>query len=367
MTARVAVLVRPDADIRPGGDVVQARAVARFLRDSGLSVVEIPGWRPDLRAFDAAFVMNLTVPEQAWLHATAARRARVPYLLLPVFWDLAAAVPEEQQPTGSGLLPVGSRRRGAAQRLRILSARPEATLTAGLGLPGYLTRTSRQLVVDVVANASGVYPNSQAELEHLAQHTGLRPTPGWKVVHNGLWAAELPPVQESAARPREDVVLSVGGVSPRKNTLGLVRAARRLDCPVVVVGQHPRPGDAYAQRVLAEAPSNLEFIGLLSRDEVLQLMAAARVHVQPGFVETPGLASLEALALATPVVVSDTEPVREYFSDDAVYADPHDVASLTEAIRSAWDLGPRADAAARIRRDFDWPKALRPVLADLVG
>jgi glycosyltransferase involved in cell wall biosynthesis len=362
---KVAALLRPDADSRPGGDVVQARAVARFLRAAGITVEELSGWHPRLRGFDAAILMNLTVPEQAWLHAAACRRAGVPYLLLPVFWDLAAAIPDEQRPTGSALLPVGSRRRSAVQRVRLLSRQPAAALTAGAGLLAYLTQDPRRQVVDVVAGARGVYPNSGAELEHLAAYTSIEPASRWKVVHNGIWVDDLPSLDAAVTGPRDDVVLSVGGISPRKNTLGLVRAARQLDWPVVVVGQRPRATDAYAQRVLAEAPANVDFVGLLPREDVLQRMARARVHVQPGFVETPGLASLEALALATPVVVSDTLPVREYFGDDAAYADPQDVASMVAAIHRAWTLGPRPEAAARVRRRFDWSEALRPILDDL--
>lgn len=359
---KVALLLRPDADVRPGGDVVQARAVIRYLREHGAEVVEFQGWQPPLTGVDLAVVMNLTVPEQAWLHARACRRAAVPYLLLPVFWDLASAIPSEHRPTGSALLPVGSRRRSAAQRVR-LTARDGAAVVAAAGarLAWYATAADAALVQEVVSGAELVCPNSRAELEHLARFVGTSPDGRWFVLHNGLWASDLPPVEEAAAAARDDVVVSVGAVSPRKNTLGLVRAARQLDCRVLVVGQQPRVGDTYAERVMSEVPDNVEFIGLLPRAEVLRLLGRSRVHVQPGFVETPGLASLEALALGTPVVVSDTVPVREYFSSDGVYADPHDPDALAAAISQARDLGPQRTAAERIRREFDWSCALHPL------
>lgn len=359
---RVALLLRPDADQRPGGDVVQARAIARYLRGRGADVQEVKGWRPSLAGFDLGIVMNLTVPEQAWLHATACRRHGLPYLLLPVFWDLAAAVPHQQRPTADRMLPVGSWRRGAAQRLRLAAAAPGHVLeTAGRHLPRYLAAHDRELVRRVVAGALVVCPNSASELTHLADHVGATPDERWRIVHNGLWVDELPPLDEVAGSPRDDVLLSVGAVSPRKNTLGLVRAARQLDVQVVLIGQHPRAADAYATRVLAEAPDNVRFTGLLPRAEVLVRLSRARAHVQPGFVETPGLASLEALALATPVVVSDTGPVREYFAEDACYANPHDVDSLAAALLRALEAGPQPGPAARIRREFDWEVALAPI------
>lgn len=359
---RIGLLLRPDADARPGGDVVQARAVARYLRERGATVTELSGWNPDLTGCDLAIVMNLTVPEQAWLHAHACVRARVPYLLLPVFWDLTGAIPAEHRPTASSLLPVGSRRRGAAQRLRLALQDPRAVSSAaGRRLPWYGTAADRALVQDVVSRAAFVCPNSRAELEHLAEFTRETADSRWVVLHNGFWADELPSVPAAAEVERQRLVISVGAVSPRKNTLGLVRAARQLDCPVVVVGQHPRPGDVYAERVAREAPANVEFRGLLSRLEVLRLMTTAGAHVQPGFVETPGLASLEAVALATPAVVSDIPPVREYFRDEAVYADPHDSASIAQAMLQALVQRPDRVAAERVRHEFDWGRSLRPL------
>ena len=173
MRVRVALLLRPDADRRPGGDVVQARAVARYLRNRGADVQELKGWGPALGGYDFGIVMNLTVPEQAWLHAEACSQQGLPYLLLPVFWDLATAVPGQQSPTAGRALPVGSRRRGAAQRLRLMAAAPAEVLgTAGRRLPGYLTARERDLVRRVVAGALAVCPNSTPELAHLAAYVG---------------------------------------------------------------------------------------------------------------------------------------------------------------------------------------------------
>lgn len=341
--------------------MVQARAVGTYLSSRGFDVSEREGWNPPLHDVDVAVVMNLTVPEQAWLHARACRREGVPYVLLPVFWDLASAIPSSHRPTAASVLPVGSRRRSTLQLARLASARPGEVLAAG---PGSMLRFAatrpRDIVREIVRTAAAVCPNSVAEVEHLAAFAALSPDAKWYVVRNGLWPDELPPVAD-VARPRSGEVLSVGGVSPRKNTLGLVRAVAGLDLEVVVVGALPRAGDSYAEQVLAEAPENVTFAGLLPRQEVLHRLAQASAHVQPGFVETPGLASLEAAALGTPVVVANTQPVVEYFGDIAVYADPHDVGSLRRAIQVAAGAVPDLDAAARIRAQYAWDVVLEPL------
>lgn len=341
--------------------MVQARAVAAHLASRGCVVSERPGWNPRLDDADVAVVMNLTVPEQAWLHMRACRRAAVPYVLLPVFWDLARAIPYSQQPTGASLLPVGSRRRAAAQLARLGLSRPAEVAAAGpAALVRFAVTEPHEVVREVVQAAAAVCPNSASELAHLASFTGLSPEPSWTVVRNGVSVHELPAV-EDVLGPRDGTLLSVGGVSPRKNTLGLMRAVAGLDREVVLVGAPPRAGDSYAEQVLAEAPPNVRFAGLLPREEVLRRLATATAHVQPGFVETPGLASLEAAALGTPVVVADTPPVVEYFADAAVYADPHDVASLRRAVDLACRSLPSADLARRIRERYAWDVVLEPL------
>jgi glycosyltransferase involved in cell wall biosynthesis len=355
---RVIVVVRPDADTRPGGDVVQARAIARFLRSRGAEVSEQVTGRMDLRRTDVAVLLNLTLTDQAAAQSRVARRRGVPYVLFPVFWDLTG-LPDA--PTAQRVLPVGSRRRELGQRVRGAVSRGRAGVPELLDAS--LLRRDRDVRRRVAEAAAFVHPNSAAELEHLR---GYLRTDGatWTPIRNGVWRSELDAVA-GLSLPRTSDIVSVGAISPRKSTLTLVRAARRLSQRVLVVGQRPHPRDAYARRVLAEAPANVEFAGGLPHRDVLRLIATARAHVLASHVETPGLATMEALGLGTPAVASDTAVVREYFGELPRYAVPGQVDSLVQAVEAASADVPDEAGATSLRQRYDWSTVLEPLAAEL--
>ena len=98
-----------------------------------------------------------------------------------------------------------------------------------------LTAGNRRLVRQVVERASVVCPNSDAEASHLANYLGVRPDERWVVVRNGIWQDEISIGVAWRDRPAE--VLCLGGLSPRKNSLLLVQAAREAGIPLRIVGQ----------------------------------------------------------------------------------------------------------------------------------
>ena len=148
-----------------------------------------------------------------------------------------------------------------------------------------------------------------------------------RVVPNGVLPAMAP------QRPDEffvrygtiPFVLSVGRIEPRKNTLGLIQAARRLGLPLVVAGEAP-PG---FERLRGGMPacrgrSNASGWGGSSIEDPLlaSAYAAARVFALPRWFETPGLAALEAALAGCSVVITPYGSTREYFGDLVEYARP---------------------------------------------
>jgi glycosyltransferase-like protein len=128
------------------------------------------------------------------------------------------------------------------------------------------------------------------------------------------------------------VMLSIGGIEPRKNTMTSLRAfhkarshfQRRGERLVWVIGGGETLFDyrAYreeffsgAERLGLSVGKDIFIPGSVSEDAVADLYNAADVFVFPSVKEGWGLVVLEALASGVPVIASGIEPMTEYLSD----------------------------------------------------
>jgi len=205
-----------------------------------------------------------------------------------------------------------------------------------------------------------------------------------EVVHNGVdtarfqaadrdQATELRRRAGAADRP---LILSVGGIEPRKGSDTLVRAiaalARAGLRPVLaVVGGHSfqdyRP---YRDRVLASLPG----LGLRLDDDVILLgtipdaelpgwYAAADVLAFPSTKEGWGLAVLEAMSAGLPVVTSDLPVFGEFLTPDrdALMVPVDDPPALAAALARVLDdrelAGRLRSAALATAERFSWSRS----------
>jgi glycosyltransferase involved in cell wall biosynthesis len=164
----------------------------------------------------------------------------------------------------------------------------------------------------------------------------------------------------------------VGEVSPNKGHVEFLHAAARVaevlgdGVEFFVAGDDPARGGAYRERVAEAAEGSglsgrLRFLGRLDEEEMPRLFASLDLLVSASHSEAFGLAMVEALACAVPVVATATEGAREVIEDGAngllvpvgdVHALAAAVVSLLkdEARRRAF--GERASGAARERFDI---------------
>lgn len=203
------------------------------------------------------------------------------------------------------------------------------------------------------------------------------------VVPNGVDVARFASADRERARQlRRSVgaqdrplLLSVGGIEPRKGSDDLVRALARLHAGpgpaplLAVVGGHSfQDHRAYRERVLAELPGlglelgvDVVLVGTVADDDVPAWYAAADALAFPSVKEGFGLAVLEAMSAGIPVVTSDLPVFREYLvpDRDAVLVTVGDVPALADALGRALHDQPlrrRLTAAgAEVAGRFGWP------------
>lgn len=153
------------------------------------------------------------------------------------------------------------------------------------------------------------------------------------------------------ARP---VSLYVGRVSYEKN----IEAFLRLDVPgtKVVCGAGPLAAS------LRERYPHVRWLGVLPRDVLAQVYAAADVFVMPSLSETFGLVMLEAMACGTPVAAYPVDGPLE------VVGEPACGGALQADLAQAWyqALGVARHVARARAQAFSWTHASQVFLGHLV-
>lgn len=135
-------------------------------------------------------------------------------------------------------------------------------------------------------------------------------------------------------------VLCIGSLTERKNVVPLADAFASLGGgSLVFVGDGELRGEL-------ESREGVTVTGVVPHTDVARWIAAADVVCQPSLAEPFGIAALEALALARPVLVSSNGGGAEFVSEGAgVVVDPTDQAALAAGLRQTIALGVPCAAA----------------------
>ena len=227
-----------------------------------------------------------------------------------------------------------------------------------------------------VAAADRHFVVSRQGQDQLARQFGVQAG----IVGNGVDTARYAPVETaqdailraSLGLGSGPVLLAIGGIEERKNTIRtlqafqIVRARHGSTQLVIAGGASLLDHDAYRQafgamrREMQLPETAIRITGPLPQSAMPALYRAADALIFPSVREGFGIAVLEAAACGTPIVTSRMPPFTEYLADDDVaWCDPYDFASIAQAILSALDPRLRAKLIARGHRmaaRHDWGK-----------
>ena len=146
--------------------------------------------------------------------------------------------------------------------------------------------------------------------------------------------------------PSDTVVLSVGGIEPRKNTLAALEAMERALARherlrwVIAGGASIWEHEAYRtqfSRRLSEVPAPLRarisVLGTVSETDLTTLYRRSELLLCPSLQEGFGLCILEALAADTAVIAPKGAPFDEYLDEQcARFVDPTSVDDITRVL-----------------------------------
>ncbi|HYH05217.1 MAG TPA: glycosyltransferase family 4 protein, partial [Bacillota bacterium] len=294
---RILLQNRTDLLTAVAGDTVQVEktreALAAFPVDLELSGAVAP----DLTGFDLVHLFNIMPVQETYRQFLNAKRQHKKIVLSPIYWDPGEYLRETGQTTTFGVW----------------------------------WEQTMPLRREIIAGVELILPNSQSELEALRGLFGKLPPA--VIVPNAADPvfAVATPDRFVHRYQRQGFLLSVGRICRRKNQLALIRVAKSLGYPLVLIG--PLNDGAYYQECRrAAAGMGVLFIDTLSQMELASAYAAARVHALVSWYDTPGLVSLEAALAGCRIVTTDRGSTRDYLGERVFYCNPADPESIKQAI-----------------------------------
>ncbi len=140
----------------------------------------------------------------------------------------------------------------------------------------------------------------------------------------------------------EKFVLYVGDVTWNKNLPRLIEAIKKVNVPLVMVGdalvqtdidmKNPWNRDFNKLLKLVKGDNRIVRLGFVSKEELVLLYNIAAVFAMPSLYEGFGLPLLEAMSCGCPVVTSREGSLAEIAGEACKYVDAYDVDNITQGI-----------------------------------
>jgi len=172
----------------------------------------------------------------------------------------------------------------------------------------------------------------------------------------------------------KNYILALGTLEPRKNLqlalesfLSLPKSIRN-QYPLVLVGMLGWKTSSLEKLIEPMLKTGeVRQLGYVSREELIDITASAKMLIYPSIYEGFGLPPLEAMACGTPVIASNVSSIPEVVGDAGLLIDPHDSNQLKEAILAVIDdedLSKRLSKASLDQsKKFSWEQCTHNTIA----
>lgn len=254
-----------------------------------------------------------------------------------------------------------------------------------LAMPDYSTPLKAKLIYQFslrvsVWKAKAIIADSQASKNDVIELLKITPDK-IGVIHNGISQVYRPVNSQNkikSARSRYgitfDYIIYIGGLDPRKNIDGLMKAFKLFRDKVndkiqlVVIG---RKNYFYSTLLgLAEDLGLSEYViftGYIPDGDMPVLLSGSKMLVYPSFYEGFGFPPLEAMACGTPVITSNRSSMPEVVGSAAILINPDSTEEIADTMYKVYadetlvaDLEKKGLTRAR---QFSWEKMASETLS----
>ena len=335
---------RPTLFTTPGGDTIQVLKTKEYLeRDFNVSIkIEPDIGSIDYKKFDLIHFFNIIRPNNILPHINSG----IPYVISPIFVDYS----EYDQKVRGGVMGKISKTLGKDNTEYLKSLARWVKNGEYPGSTYYLTHGYKQSVEKVLKNCTLILPNSISELKRI--ETNYTFDCESVIVPNGIDTSLF---KEGQIIERKGVIC-VARIEGLKNQLNLIRAVKKTDLNLTIIGKAAPNHQRFFNACKEEANEQISFIDHIEQEELIKYYQKAKIHAMVSWFETTGLSSIEAVACGCNIVVSEKGDQRDYFKDEAFYADPGEVESIKKALLEADKATKSELLIQRINEKYIWQK-----------
>ncbi len=229
----------------------------------------------------------------------------------------------------------------------------------------------------VIHEADHVIAVSQATADEIRELFSV-PEDRISIVHQGIegrfFAETQPPTTNRQLPTDQPYALHFGTIEPRKgidtllDAMQLLWSRRGFSGALVLAGLKGWGCEKLLRRCYDMAKRwPLHLTGYVPEEEVVPLLAGARIVVVPSRDEGFGLPGLEAMAAGVPVISTRRGALPEIYADAAMYFECGKAAELAQRIARLWDdAGQRAEMIEKGREQashFTWDETAAKTLS----
>lgn len=192
-----------------------------------------------------------------------------------------------------------------------------------IGTYQYFTRLARPYIKKWIVRSD--FEASYVHGSYGVSHNQIRKVP--------LSFRTCTPVQLS---DKQDFCLHVSKITDsRKNVMRLMEASVKYGFRLVLAGGISGEESFKSMKEFINAHSNIEYLGRVNDDKLVELYTKAKVFALPSTCEGVGLVALEAAACGCNIVITNIGGPKEYYDDMAFKVDPYSVDAIGNAVKAA--------------------------------
>ena len=340
---------RPTLFSTPGGDTVQMELTKKFLEKEYAISVSILSENEEInyKEFDLIHFFNIIRPNNILPHL----KSGLPYVISPIYVDYS----EFDQKVRKGLFGKMASIVGKSKTEYLKTIARWIKNGEHPGSNYFIRKGYKKSVEKILENCKVLLPNSQSELQRLQEDYSFSCKA--IVVPN---AVDLSLFTEAV--DDKEGVICVARIEGRKNQLNLIRAIKKTDLRLTIIGKASPNHAEYYNQCQNEANDQVSFVDHIDQEELRNYYSSAKVHAMVSWFETTGLSTLEAAACGCNVVISEKGDQREYFKENAFYTDPDDVDSIKDALLKANTAAIPDALIVDIKNKYTWEETAQKTM-----